>query len=500
MKFLIIIILVIGDVFVINCQNFMKTFSFTDTVDERGVSIIHKDDSYYCSIGTFYRGNQCALYAKFNNKFELVWSKLVPWMDRGNFNDLLVLGDTLVCSGFDAWSENTRKFHLLLLNTDNGDSISHFSKDYTNKIKRNFACNGIVKFKNDLVMYGEGIMEDDTVSGIIQFVDLKGIFKTFREYRYPRNYLNSIFDLHSLNNHMAFISYRDNRPFETGGYRLITKIDSTGEIIDRFLGPKYARTNVNIQNNFTITHSKNYAYMNVSSEYNFEPKLVCSDTLGKIIWEYNFKVDPSKEEILIYDLIPAQFGGILGCGISNSTVKTYDSAIIFKISENGTLDFLKKYNIINSLNNAIESTNLFNLIELDDGSITAIGDVRYSNGILDDVFIINVNSMGCLNQNTCDESNLQLITSSENFDSFPFSSEITVYPNPTNGHINLSFPIEGNYQYVISDLNGDIITVGEVNSESNSDISLAAYSSGIYHIKLTKKNSTLVLKANIIKL
>ena len=342
-------------------------------------------------------------------------------------------------------------------------------------------------------------MEDDTVSGIIQFVDLKGVFKTFREYRYPRNYLNSIYDLHSLNNHMAFISYRDNRPIESGGYRLITKIDSIGDLIDQFLGPKYARTNVNIQNNFTITHSKNFAYMNVTSEYNFEPKLVCSDTLGNIIWEYNFKVEPLKEQILINDIIPAQLGGILGCGIINSNVNPYNSAIIFKISENGTLDFLKKYNIINNLNSAIESTNLFNLIELEDGSIVAIGDVRYSNGILDDVFIINVNSMGCLNQNTCDESNLQLITSSEIFDYFPFSSEITVYPNPTNGHINLSFPIDGNYQYVISDLNGDLITVGEVNSELNSYISLTNYSSGIYHIKLTKKNSTMVLKANIIK-
>lgn len=75
-----------------------------------------------------------------------------------------------------------------------------------------------------------------------------------------------------------------------------------------------------------------------------------------------------------------------------------------------------------------------------------------------------------------------------------------MYPNPTNGNINLSFHVGGIYQYVISDLNGDIITVGEVNSESNSDISLANYPSGIYHIKLTKKNSTLVLKANIIKL
>ena len=68
-----------------------------------------------------------------------------------------------------------------------------------------------------------------------------------------------------------------------------------------------------------------------------------------------------------------------------------------------------------------------------------------------------------------------------------------IYPNPTNGLINIEFADNEIQQIKISDLTGKTI-IEKTNIQQNETIDLSSFASGIYIIKIRKNNEIFTTK------
>jgi hypothetical protein len=68
-----------------------------------------------------------------------------------------------------------------------------------------------------------------------------------------------------------------------------------------------------------------------------------------------------------------------------------------------------------------------------------------------------------------------------------------MYPNPSNGEINISSSLEGNVVVSIHTINGQLLLSTTINAESKT-IDLNSFSKGLYIVKITSEKESLTKK------
>jgi hypothetical protein len=68
-----------------------------------------------------------------------------------------------------------------------------------------------------------------------------------------------------------------------------------------------------------------------------------------------------------------------------------------------------------------------------------------------------------------------------------------MYPNPSNGEINISSSLEGNVVVSIHTINGQLLFSTTINAESKT-IDLNSFSKGLYIVKITSEKESLTKK------
>lgn len=72
---------------------------------------------------------------------------------------------------------------------------------------------------------------------------------------------------------------------------------------------------------------------------------------------------------------------------------------------------------------------------------------------------------------------------------------VSIYPNPSNGIININSPI--NSEIEIIDISGKIIVCKNTDSEKENSFDLSEFDAGIYYIKITNNNESIIKKVVI---
>jgi hypothetical protein len=118
-------------------------------------------------------------------------------------------------------------------------------------------------------------------------------------------------------------------------------------------------------------------------------------------------------------------------------------------------------------------------------------------------FFTNVNYIGAFSPNDNDMwiQNWSTLARNEHLNpailssakSFGLNSAVNMYPNPSNGEINISSSLEGNVVVSIHTINGQLLLSTTINAESKT-IDLNSFSKGLYIVKITSEKESLTKK------
>jgi hypothetical protein len=86
----------------------------------------------------------------------------------------------------------------------------------------------------------------------------------------------------------------------------------------------------------------------------------------------------------------------------------------------------------------------------------------------------------------------------DNFNSFESDNDISVFPNPTDGKIQIIATKSGISHIEVLDPRGQIIYNAKYNSQQNAEIDLSKYPTGIYILKLTDSQNSVSIRKIIL--
>jgi hypothetical protein len=161
-----------------------------------------------------------------------------------------------------------------------------------------------------------------------------------------------------------------------------------------------------------------------------------------------------------------------------------DSPWLFKMSPEGVLLWEKVYYDFDSTlasNGSSRIGALYDFIELGDGSILAVGNLKYN--LKSSMLVMRVDSNGCLDPNDCQEIIVMDILTNTHSSSFENKS-LLLYPIPTTDVLHIKFE-SGSYNLDvrIMDMFGRITGHGRlVNGEGT--ISTGQIPDGMYMIQI----------------
>ncbi len=124
------------------------------------------------------------------------------------------------------------------------------------------------------------------------------------------------------------------------------------------------------------------------------------------------------------------------------------------------------------------------IIEEEDGSITAMGRINETGTAKSDIWMFNVNEYGCFNNEECSE--LQIFTATDDLSSI--KSNLKIYPNPSKNIINVEgLDLRRSSLVEIYDISGNKVYTNQILTKDEIDVSLL--SKGVYIMKVQDGNS-----------
>jgi hypothetical protein len=209
--------------------------------------------------------------------------------------------------------------------------------------------------------------------------------------------------------------------------------------------------------------------------------LINLDTSGNIIWQ---KIYGSNRNDNLRNLFILKDSIILAVG--NSKIlsnNSYTHAWFLKINSNGDTIWQKIYNY-NNVNDLIDQNNFFYDIKPTQDGFIILGNA-YRKGVSpieQDVWLLKVDSMGCLYQNC--------ITPTGVDNEEKKNQELIIYPNPASNKIAIQSNTIYNH-YCIFNLYGQEILEGDL---QNNEINISELSKGLFILKLASDKEYVQVK------
>lgn len=199
---------------------------------------------------------------------------------------------------------------------------------------------------------------------------------------------------------------------------------------------------------------------------------------GNQLWDYP---DPGSNSEYYNSCDVGLNGNFVGCGLTNTPLFGKQALIDVYSSSFGYINFYPL-----TFGNDDE---LFSICKTKDKGFALVGKTAVTSQTLQDVFFVKIDSVGNYGPN---------ITGIENLN-YNNSIIIDIYPNPTSDliHFNINNDLEKEINYSIYNYNGIEIITNEI-KEKESIITLESLSSGIYIIKVYKRNILIGTKKLIV--
>jgi hypothetical protein len=119
------------------------------------------------------------------------------------------------------------------------------------------------------------------------------------------------------------------------------------------------------------------------------------------------------------------------------------------------------------------------IIEEEDGSITAMGRINETGTAKSDIWMFNVNEYGCFNNEECSE--LQIHTATNDLSSI--NNNLKIYPNPSKDIIKVEgLDLRKSSLVEIYDISGNKVYINQ--NFTNDEIDISLLSKGVYTLKL----------------
>ncbi|MFO0321099.1 MAG: T9SS type A sorting domain-containing protein [Bacteroidota bacterium] len=198
---------------------------------------------------------------------------------------------------------------------------------------------------------------------------------------------------------------------------------------------------------------------------NFETLLVTYSISSSQVYNY---IDVSSRDEYYNSVTQNVKGSIANCGTSKNPTFNYDALVDIYTSSYGYLNFFGVGDL--------KVEEFFSISKTKDKGFVAVGKTSSYGAVLEDVFFMKMDSVG----------NFGLSYTSLNNYSFNNYGSVEVFPNPSNGIINISIGenLENKkMNYSVLDVKGEIIFSDKLN-ESMNLIKLENISNGLYFIKI----------------
>lgn len=160
--------------------------------------------------------------------------------------------------------------------------------------------------------------------------------------------------------------------------------------------------------------------------------------------------------------------------------------VLNKISKDGESNWLRSYSVVNDVNDNYQVHSIRDMTYSNDGGYIVFGDVSYSQKEGDSIWnhpswLFKVDQYGCLVPGCQNEDTLGTGQISEDID-------IMIYPNPASDKLFVYQQNQVNTKYVISEINGRIVSSWSGNIPDHTFIvDLINYSTGAYIISSETK-------------
>lgn len=483
MKYVFFIISIISYIGAYGQSTFVKIIDKDET--RIGYQITKHNENFIVTIAGVYNNSmEGTLVMEIDPQANLLWERNLPWIDISS-GSLVVLNDTITLSGNH--NPEQTEFYLHQMSVNGGDSLTTYIIDDDRiDLERMFQLSTI-HYNNKFVIAGSARVVD-TAYAIMYIVD------------------DTTGEVDSL-----FI------PDQNGQNTDIWDIleDQDGNLVAFFDIQKQDGTNVRSIRKYNTQFEEIWRYTSESLFINSSVPKGCELLDGRIALTYGHfaqqsqthsirVVNPDKSVDWQFDwpdngsigrtilkVETAADGSIFAMGrysnlLANPQIRL--SPFIIKISEDGERIWEHVYVELDE-ENEVKRGLIFDLEELDDGSLLALGDIRNDNG---DILIMKLDSEGCLMED-CPE--VSVFTDTEELAATDL--EIVAYPNPLyTDMFTLRLPDDinlHNASYTIYNLMGQRIQNGILSSDTNL-IRLDESLNGVFFIEVIIGNRKELLK------
>ncbi len=211
---------------------------------------------------------------------------------------------------------------------------------------------------------------------------------------------------------------------------------------------------------------------------NFETVLAKYDINGNVLF---LSADPSTQTEYYNGLAQGLNGNIAHCGLTKNSVFGNDALVDIASAGYGYVNFFS--------GGSTSSEEFFAISKTKDKGFIAVGKTNGFDGVLDDVYIMKMDSVGRY------EYSLVGINEQTNL-----SNNIELYPNPASNYITLDLGMFENIEfltYKTLSIDGRELFSDEIKNQKTK-IEVSKYNNGFYFIQISDKKNVLITKKIII--
>jgi len=442
----------------------------------------------------------CMTLSRHDYQGAVSWETVMTWNRCANSNAISLLNDTLIVSGHSSSRARNRLFVNFF--TTDGMYLKHDEINYDSLfIGDGFFNNGQVLLGRELFIQGEtGNLDDVTTTVTTRYNIDTGDHVHWDLHQDPIGTpVTAGFAIRmDLDSTLLTISEMSRVGGESTDVKQITKFDREGNILAEYLGPDHDRTS-SVSPHLTVLPNGNYVFTHSIDgllDSNI-PQIIClNPNTQEIEWTYDYaSSQDTLREPRIAEMKTTRNGDVICCGFDSQFELHGGSSFYFvRFSPEGELLWERTFHVLDDSDEFI-SGGILDLSELADGSILGIG-ASDKNVIA----MMRISADGCLTYESneyCEKNNfLGLDTAVETLG----TQAITLYPNPTQGLLNLEqLPEQWEELQVVSQT-GAVLLSRKKTALQDLQLDMSAYPDGLYLLRVMDEKGLILGLQRFVKI
>ncbi len=428
---------------------------------------------------------ECSTVMEIDEYGNVLWDKELPFLDVSS-RSMVIENDTIFLSG--NYNQTQQKFLFHQMSINGGEPLATYDVVKPDDIYTNMFNLGMLRKDDRFYIYGPGEKDNGAIeSSLIYVVNSRGNLDTLLSL-YPTNRDSDPWQMREDNqgNLVVFITL-DSLGFGPGNedYRKIIKLNKNHDII-------WSYTSEEVDNDFVtpkgvILDDDRIVYVTGDETTNKNlHSLRALNPDSTISWQYYSPFHQSNNR-QIFRIKKSADGNIFGFGEWGFKIwnpKIDQSPWIFKVSKEGDLIWEQVYIELEE-GQALAKLGFFlDAVELDDGSIMAVGGMRSDNN---DILIARFDSEGCLIMDCIFPNDVTDVLS--DVEDIAVGEGIAVYPNPSQygEHITVAMDeslfADGDYTIEVLDAMGRLV-LSDLLLTPEHRVEMGDYTRGLYFVRV----------------